>query len=107
MHKNTHRKIKAKAKKLGVISEIALPGLMHRFEMEKDEVEESHVISLMEMAKEVWPYGFITFGGPMAHIGMFRDKFVNQLKWMGRDQFEELFAICQSLPGKPGPSVAQ
>lgn len=39
----------------------------------------------------MWPLGFITYGGPMAHIGVLRDKFKNIIS---EDEFQELFALC-------------
>ncbi|KRX03591.1 hypothetical protein PPERSA_04143 [Pseudocohnilembus persalinus] len=45
------------------------------------------------------PYGFLSYGGPMAHIGMLEQTFVEKLKWISPQQFSELFALCQSFPG--------
>ena len=43
--------------------------------------------------------GLISFGGPTAHIGYFRDEFVKEKKWLLEDDFSSLLAICQVLPG--------
>lgn len=32
--------------------------------------------------KESYKYGFISFGGPLAHIAMFEDNYVGKLKWI-------------------------
>lgn len=48
--------------------------------------------------------GCLSFGGPVAHIGYFREEFVNRRKWLGEADFAELIALCQSLPG---PSSSQ
>lgn len=45
------------------------------------------------------PYAFLSYGGPMAHIAMLEAKFVEELKWLKSEQFSELLALCQSLPG--------
>jgi chromate transporter len=43
--------------------------------------------------------GLSSFGGPVAHIGYFRTKFVEQEKWLSESQFSQLLVICQFLPG--------
>ena len=43
--------------------------------------------------------GLISFGGPTAHIGYFRDEFVKEKKWLLEGDFSSLLAICQALPG--------
>ena len=48
--------------------------------------------------------GLTSFGGPIAHIGYFRKKYVEQLRWINDNQFAELNALCQMLPG---PSSSQ
>ncbi|MBN3527451.1 chromate efflux transporter [Paenibacillus apiarius] len=48
--------------------------------------------------------GLTSFGGPIAHIGYFRKKYVEQLRWVNDNQFAELNALCQMLPG---PSSSQ
>jgi chromate transporter len=45
------------------------------------------------------PLGFISFGGPQAHVAILRDTLVVQKKWLDDEQFTELFAIGQGLPG--------
>lgn len=40
------------------------------------------------------PYGFYSYGGPMAHIGMLRQTFIEELGWVKSDEFAELFALC-------------
>ena len=47
--------------------------------------------------------GLTSFGGPVAHVGYFRDVYVKQKKWLVEDRFAELMALTQFLPG-PGSS---
>ena len=47
--------------------------------------------------------GLTSFGGPVAHLGFFRDEFVVQRKWMSEKTYADLVALCQFLPG-PGSS---
>lgn len=43
--------------------------------------------------------GLTSFGGPVAHIGYFRDAFVRRLRWLDEPDFADLVALCQFLPG--------
>ena len=43
--------------------------------------------------------GLTSFGGPIAHIGYFRDEYVSRRSWLDEDRFAELVALCQFLPG--------
>ncbi len=47
--------------------------------------------------------GFTSFGGPVAHLGYFREAYVDRLKWLSDEKYAELLAICQFMPG-PGSS---
>jgi len=43
--------------------------------------------------------GLTSFGGPIAHLGYFRKEFVEHRKWLNDEQFAQLLAISQFLPG--------
>ncbi len=43
--------------------------------------------------------GLTSFGGPIAHIGYFRDEYVTRRSWLNDARFGELVALCQFLPG--------
>lgn len=43
--------------------------------------------------------GLTSFGGPVAHIGYFHKVLVERKRWVSEDQFSQLLAICQFLPG--------
>lgn len=47
--------------------------------------------------------GWISFGGPAAHIGYFRQTFVEKLKWLDDSEYAQIVALSQFLPG-PGSS---
>eukprot|EP00546_Thalassionema_frauenfeldii_P019962 CAMPEP_0178897802 /NCGR_PEP_ID=MMETSP0786-20121207/1960_1 /TAXON_ID=186022 /ORGANISM="Thalassionema frauenfeldii, Strain CCMP 1798" /LENGTH=490 /DNA_ID=CAMNT_0020568415 /DNA_START=161 /DNA_END=1636 /DNA_ORIENTATION=- len=53
----------------------------------------------LEVIQTFWPLGLVAFGGPQAHVAILRDHLVTQRGWMDEDQFTELFAIGQGLPG--------
>ena len=48
--------------------------------------------------------GLTSFGGPLAHIGYFREEFVVRREWLEEQRFADLIALCQMLPG---PSSSQ
>lgn len=43
--------------------------------------------------------GCLSFGGPMAHIALFREEFVVKRTWLSAEAFQHLLAMCQLLPG--------
>ncbi|MDF2154421.1 chromate efflux transporter [Vibrio sp. CAU 1672] len=47
--------------------------------------------------------GWLSFGGPAAHIGYFRKTFVEQLQWLDDSEYAQIVALSQFLPG-PGSS---
>lgn len=49
--------------------------------------------------------GVTSFGGPIAHIGYFREEFVMRRKWLGESEFADLVALCQFLPGPASSQV--
>lgn len=49
--------------------------------------------------------GFTSFGGPIAHIGYFREEFVIRRKWLSESLFSEIVALCQFLPGPTSSQV--
>ncbi len=49
--------------------------------------------------------GLSCFGGPIAHIGYFRDEFVVRRKWIDEHAYADLVALCQFLPGPASSQV--
>lgn len=49
--------------------------------------------------------GLTSFGGPIAHLGYFRDELVVRRKWIDEPGYADLVALCQFLPG-PASSQA-
>lgn len=43
--------------------------------------------------------GLTSFGGPIAHLGYFREEFVVRRAWIDEARYAQLLAICQFLPG--------
>ena len=49
--------------------------------------------------------GLTSFGGPIAHLGYFRDEIVVRRRWMDEAQYADLVALCQFLPGPASSQV--
>ncbi|WP_129788697.1 chromate efflux transporter [Promicromonospora panici] len=49
--------------------------------------------------------GLTSFGGPVAHLGYFRDAFVVRRRWLGDRAYADLVALCQFLPGPASSQV--
>ena len=49
--------------------------------------------------------GLVSFGGPIAHLGYFRDAFVTRRQWLTDSAYAELVALCQFLPGPASSQV--
>jgi chromate transporter len=49
--------------------------------------------------------GLTSFGGPIAHIGYFRDEFVARRRWLDEKSYADLVALCQFLPGPASSQV--
>jgi chromate transporter len=49
--------------------------------------------------------GVSCFGGPIAHIGYFRDEFVTRRRWLDEPSYADLVALCQFLPGPASSQV--
>ncbi len=49
--------------------------------------------------------GLTSFGGPVAHLGYFRDEFVTRKRCLQEDSYADLVALCQFLPGPASSQV--
>ena len=49
--------------------------------------------------------GLTSFGGPVAHLGYFREEFVTRRKWLSEGSYADLVALCQFLPGPASSQV--
>ncbi|KAH6620052.1 chromate ion transporter-like protein [Boeremia exigua] len=60
---------------------------------------------LIEVFSRMWDLGFTAFGGPPVHFQILHRRFVEGLgfgggsKWIDEQTYQEIFAICQALPG--------
>lgn len=49
--------------------------------------------------------GVTSFGGPVAHLGYFRDELVTRRSWVGDREYADLVALSQFLPGPASSQV--
>jgi chromate transporter len=49
--------------------------------------------------------GLTSFGGPVAHLGYFRNEFVERRKWLDEAAYTDIIALCQFLPGPASSQV--
>jgi chromate transporter len=61
--------------------------------------------SALEVLRVFLGLGLTSFGGPVAHLGYFRDAFVVRRQWLGDAAYADLVALCQFLPGPASSQV--
>lgn len=64
------------------------------------------------MANKVWEIfkvsaklGLTSFGGPVAHLGYFREEYIKRRRWLDDGAYADLVALCQFLPGPASSQV--
>jgi len=58
-----------------------------------------------EVLRAFGALGLRSFGGPIAHLGYFRDEFVVRRGWLSEAAYADLVALCQFLPGPASSQV--
>lgn len=61
--------------------------------------------SIFAVFKTFLKLGLTSFGGPIAHLGYFREEFVVRKKWMDDRIYADLVAVCQFTPGPASSKV--
>jgi len=61
--------------------------------------------SLFEILWVSLKLGLTSFGGPAAHLGYFKDEYVDKRKWLNDRIYADIIAICQFLPGPASSQV--
>jgi chromate transporter len=61
--------------------------------------------SLSEVFLVFLRLGLTSFGGPVAHLGYFREEFVARRGWFDDRAYADLVALCQFLPGPASSQV--
>ncbi len=66
----------------------------------------SHTLgSVVEVLGVAGRLGLTSFGGPVAHLGYFREEYVRRRRWITEDAYADLVALCQFLPGPTSSQV--
>lgn len=71
--------------------------------MDRDTVQERGTAG--EVLRAFLKLGLTSFGGPIAHLGYFRDEIVLRRRWMREADYADLVALCQFLPGPASSQV--
>ncbi|MGO9006672.1 MAG: chromate efflux transporter [Beijerinckiaceae bacterium] len=66
---------------------------------------DSRIGSPLEVLLAFLKLGVTSFGGPIAHIGYFREEFVQRRRWLDEQAYADLVALCQFLPGPASSQV--
>lgn len=61
--------------------------------------------TLLEILVVSTRLGLTSFGGPVAHLGYFKDEYIDRRKWLDEKLYAELIALCQFLPGPASSQV--
>lgn len=61
--------------------------------------------SVAEVYLVFFRWGFLGFGGPVAHLGYFQKDFVQKRQWLTDSEYADLVALCQFLPGPASSQV--
>ena len=61
--------------------------------------------SALEVFRVFLGLGLTSFGGPVAHLGYFREAFVVRRTWLSDRAYADLVALCQFLPGPASSQV--
>lgn len=65
----------------------------------------SHTKGIWEVFLVFLRLGVTSFGGPVAHLGYFRNEFVERRQWLTDREYADLVALCQFLPGPASSQV--
>lgn len=61
--------------------------------------------SSLEVFRVFLRLGATSFGGPIAHLGYFREEFVSRRRWLDERTYADLVTLCQFLPGPASSQV--
>jgi chromate transporter len=68
-------------------------------------VSQSYNSRWPEVLKVSLRLGLTSFGGPIAHLGYFRNEYVVRRHWLDESTYADLVALCQFLPGPASSQV--
>src|ERR1700738_354910 len=74
-------------------------------EQDAPAVDGTRTGSWLEVLAVFFRLGLTSFGGPVAHLGYFREEFVRRRRWLDDRSYADLVALCQFLPGPASSHV--
>src|SRR5262245_10549453 len=78
--------------------EAKLPKEKLQMSEDKNHIESTKA-SVLEVAALFLRLGMIAFGGPAAHIALFREEFVMRRQWLSDDEFLDMLGATNMIPG--------
>lgn len=60
---------------------------------------------MFEVFSVFFRLGLTSFGGPVAHLGYFHEEFVQRRRWISEQDYADLVAVCQFMPGPASSQV--
>ena len=72
---------------------------------ERNDSDPATAVSASQVLAAFLKLGLLSFGGPVAHLGYFRNEFVQRRKWLEDAAYADLVALCQFLPGPASSQV--
>jgi len=79
-----------------------VPSSYQVWEADATAAHASHVLEVLGVATRL---GLTSFGGPIAHLGYFREEYVVRRRWLDEATYADLVALCQFLPGPASSQV--
>lgn len=70
-----------------------------------DEMKRKSTLSAGQVFLAFLKLGLTSFGGPVAHLGYFREEFVVRRRLLREETYADLMALCQFLPGPASSQV--
>lgn len=70
-----------------------------------EQSKKKHKSSILEILSASTKLGLTSFGGPIAHLGYFREEYVKRRQWLDDKSYADLVALCQFLPGPASSQV--
>lgn len=65
----------------------------------------NHIKTQMDILGASLKLGLTSFGGPIAHLGYFKNEYVDKRKWLDEQTYTQIIALCQFLPGPASSQV--
>ncbi len=63
------------------------------------------MVSLYRVFITALKLGLTSFGGPIAHLGYFREEYVSKRRWIDEGTYADIVALCHFLPGPTSSQV--